>query len=60
MTPREFFDLVREMRRAQRKYWRMKITNHLQAARKLEQKVDDEIARVEEIERGHPKNDLFM
>ena len=56
MTAREFFDLVRQMREAQKRYCRMRIHEYLQRSRKLEQRVDDEIRRVDEMQR----RDLFM
>lgn len=55
MTAREFFDLVRQMREAQKRYCRMRINEYLQRSRKLEQKVDDEIRRVDEVQ----SRDLF-
>ena len=51
MTPREFFYLVAEMRRAQRNYFKTREQRTLVASKILEKQVDDEIIRVEEIER---------
>lgn len=49
MSPREFFYLVAEMRSAQVSYFKTKSPNVFRAARKLENEVDKEIARVREI-----------
>ncbi len=49
MNHREFFYLVAEMRSAQVSYFKTKSPNVFRAARKLENEVDKEIARVREI-----------
>ena len=49
MSSREFFYLVAEMRSAQVSYFKTKSPNVFRAARKLENEVDKEIARVREI-----------
>lgn len=49
MNARDFFYLVAEMRSAQRAYFKNKSPNVFRAARKLENEVDKEIARVHEI-----------
>lgn len=49
MTPREFFYLVSAMRAAQNKYFATRDRSVFRAARKLENQVDDEIARVKAI-----------
>lgn len=49
MTPREFYYLVRNMRRAQRTYFRTRDQRDLRLARALEGDVDEEIARVDAI-----------
>lgn len=46
---RQFFDLVRGMREAQKTYFRTRATSALNESKKLEKAVDDEIARVEKI-----------
>ena len=51
MNAREFFYLVAEMRRAQRNYFKTKEQRTLVASKILEKQVDEEIIRVEEIER---------
>ena len=53
MNAREFFDAVVEMRKAQSKYFRMRTTDNLNNAKKLERVVDDEIRRVDEELRRH-------
>lgn len=49
MTPREFYYLVRNMRRAQRTYFRTRDQRDLRLARALEGDVDAEIRRVDDI-----------
>ena len=47
MTAKEFFILVVQMRNAQKLYFRNHDKSDLQASKKLEKQVDDEIRRVE-------------
>lgn len=49
MTAREFFYLVANMRDTQRRYFKDRDQITLRAARKLENLVDDEIARTREV-----------
>ena len=49
MNAREFFYLVAQMRAAQQNYFATRDRNVFRAARKLENEVDREIARVREI-----------
>lgn len=49
MTPREFFFMVAAMRDAQNRYFATRDRSVFRAARKLENQVDDEIARVKAI-----------
>lgn len=49
MNAREFFYLVASMRSAQKEYFASRDQRVLRAARKLENEVDKEIARVREI-----------
>lgn len=49
MTPREFFNLVSNMRDKQKQYFRTRDRAVLVESKKLERKVDDEIHRVDEI-----------
>lgn len=49
MNAREFFYLVSNMREAQKTYFATREQKVLRAARKLENEVDAEIARVREI-----------
>lgn len=46
MTPRQFFDLVVEMREAQKGYFKYRDGGSLQTAKTYEKMVDDEIKRV--------------
>lgn len=46
MTPREFFDKVAAMRDAQKKYFKSRSRFDLDAAKRLEKEIDNEIARV--------------
>jgi len=54
MDARTFFDLVSDMRKLQKEYGATGDTTVLNAARRVEKTVDDEIERVERIlrERG--------
>lgn len=52
MTPKEFFDLVSDMREKQKAYFRMRCTDNLNAAKRVEREVDAEIARVRGIEQA--------
>lgn len=47
MTARSFFNLVREMREAQRSYFRTRSKDLLEKSKLLESEVDREIARVD-------------
>ena len=49
MTAKEFFTLVAQMRNAQKLYFRTRDKSDLQASKKLEKQVDDEIRRVEHL-----------
>lgn len=49
MTPKEFFYLVAQMREAQTTYFKTRDRLVFRAARKLENDVDKEIARVRQI-----------
>ena len=49
MTPKQFFDLVSRMRSAQKSYFKTKSQMALNESKRLEQEVDREIARVEEL-----------
>lgn len=46
MTPENFFNLVRDMRLAQREYFRTRSLSVLTRAKALEKRVDDEIDRI--------------
>lgn len=49
MTPKEFFDLVKEMRSLQKEYFKTRSAEVLRKCTPLEKQVDTEIARVEKI-----------
>lgn len=49
MTARDFFYLVAEMRSAQVAYFKNRDSKVFRAARKLENEVDKEIARVRQV-----------
>lgn len=50
MTAREFFYLVSNMRQAQNEYFRTRDPMVLRACKAIERDVDEEIARVKDIE----------
>lgn len=49
MTARAFFNLVREMREAQRSYFLTRSRDLLEKSKQLEREVDREIARVDKL-----------
>lgn len=49
MTPKAFFELVADMRKAQSAYFRTRSYIDLSHAKTLEKRVDDEIERVRRI-----------
>lgn len=49
MTAKSFFNLVREMREAQRSYFRTRSKDLLEKSKLLEREVDREIARVDKL-----------
>lgn len=59
MNAKEFFDIVAEMRKAQSKYFRMRTTENLNNAKRLEKIVDEEIRRVEDIKMREKYKTLF-
>ena len=60
MNAKEFFDLVVSMRQAQIKYFRSRSSVTLREAKILEDSVDQEILRVQELLHPTPKEgDLF-
>lgn len=61
MNAREFFDLVSEMRKAQKDYFKTRRTGSLNMSKQLEKQVDDEIRRVNDILKPQPKQgELFV
>ena len=49
MTPRQFYEKVKEMRQAQKLYFKTKRTDYLRKSKELEKEIDREIERVENI-----------
>lgn len=57
MTPKEFFDKVCRMRKAQKDYFRTRSGRALNDSKRLEQEIDAEIERVSKVmeEKNNPK-----
>lgn len=57
MNPREFFDKVSLMRKAQKEYFRTRSSRALTDSRRLEKEIDAEIERANKVmaERLNPK-----
>lgn len=57
MTPKEFFNKVCRMRKAQKEYFRTRSGRALSDSKRLEKEIDDEIERVEKVmeEMNNPK-----
>lgn len=57
MTPKEFFDKVSRMRKAQKEYFRTRSGRALSDSKRLEKEIDDEIERVNKVmeEMNNPK-----
>lgn len=49
MTPKEFFDKVSRMRKAQKEYFRTRSGRALSDSKRLEKDIDDEIERVNKV-----------
>lgn len=49
MNAKDFFDLVKEMRKNQKDYFKTRSTESLRKSKELEKQVDDEIERVNRI-----------
>jgi hypothetical protein len=49
MSPKEFFDKVSRMRKAQKEYFRTKSGRALNESKKLENEIDAEIERVNKV-----------
>ena len=49
MTPKEFFDKVSRMRKAQKEYFRTRSGLALSDSKRLEKEIDDEIERVNKV-----------
>lgn len=56
---RQFFDLVRNMREAQKTYFRTRATSALNESKRLEKAVDDEIKNALRIEQESREPKLF-
>jgi hypothetical protein len=57
MSPKEFFDKVCRMRKAQKEYFRTRSGRALADSKRLEKEIDDEIERVEKVmeKKNNPK-----
>lgn len=57
MSPKEFFDKVCRMRKAQKEYFRTRSGRALADSKRLEKEIDDEIERGEKVmeEKNNPK-----
>lgn len=49
MSPKEFFDKVCRMRKAQKEYFRTRSGRALADSKRLEKEIDDEIERVNKV-----------
>ena len=58
INPRQFFDLVADMRSSQKEYFRTRSSQSLQKSKELERKVDAEIERVNNIINPSPQGEL--
>ncbi len=52
MNARQFYETTRDMRQAQKKYFKSRSSFDLREAKRLEKVIDDEIARVDAIEKS--------
>ena len=60
MTSKQFFDLVKRMRTAQKHYFRTRYEGYLAESKELERQVDNEIERVENILHPKPKQQTLF
>ena len=60
MNAKEFYDIVKAMREAQRNYFKYRTKQFLEESKALERTIDAEINRVEQIEidKRQPRLDL--
>ena len=49
MTPKEFYDKVVAMRKAQKEYFKTRLPSSLNKSKQLESEIDKEIKRVEDV-----------
>lgn len=49
MNAKQFFDLVAQMRKAQKDYFKTRSAAYLEMSKSLERQVDEEIARVDKV-----------
>ena len=61
MTAREFYELTKAVRDAQRKYFRTRLPSDLDKSKRLEKELDNEIKRIELAlkEQKNPQLKLF-
>lgn len=60
MTPRQFYEKVKEMRQAQKMYFKTRRTDYLRKSKALEKEIDREIERVENILSPSGNSNLFQ
>lgn len=59
MDAKQFFDLVSQMREAQKMYFKTRYSDWLQKSKALEKRIDAEISRVNKIKEGKMNPQLF-
>ena len=59
MNPEQFFFKVKEMREAQKEYFKYRMTSALQKSKRLEAEVDKEIKRAIQIKNDKKQLELF-
>ena len=60
MNAKQFFETVRSLRQAQKKYFKTRSSYDLREAKRLEKVIDDEIARVDAIEQSKQPQQLTL
>lgn len=59
MDAKQFFDKVARMREAQQLYFKTRSQSYLKESKRLEREIDDEIERVNDIQRKKQNPNLF-
>lgn len=60
MNAKQFYETVRAMRQAQKKYFKSRSSFDLRESKRLEKVIDDEIARVDAIEESKQPQQLTL